>query len=317
MNGDTGRQSTREISVIDPLSRAMVWARDVLFRPFDVGKWIVLGFCAWLAMLGQGGGGPSGSSSWQDGGSRRDFERGLSHAWEWVLDHLLPILFIAGTIIVVLIVIWLLVLWLSSRGKFMFLDGVVNNRGAVVEPWRRFRAPANALFRFRVVLGLILGVIVITFLAFVGWLVWLGLETDEIAPLLIVVGVFGLLIFIVTMIAFSLVDLALNDFVVPLMYLRNEGVAAAWRELGGLLSARPGPFILYILMKIVLAIAVTAIGILSCCLTCCIVLVPYVGTVILLPVWVFLRAFPLYFLGQFGSRYGRFATLGPETEIPG
>jgi hypothetical protein len=306
MSGDTERPSTAEISVVDPISRAIDWAGVVLFRPFDLGKWIALGFCAWLAMLGQGGGGGNGTSSWRDGGGNGDFKRDLNNAWEWVLGHLPLILFVAGSIIVVGIVLWLLVLWLSSRGKFMFLDGVIHNRGAVVEPWRRFRAPANALFRFRVVLGLICGAIVLTLLAFVGWLVWLGLDTDEITPLLIVGGGFGVLIFVAVMIAFSLIDLAVNEFVVPLMYLRNEGVAAAWRELGGLLSARPGPFVLYVLIKIVLAIGVAAIFIVSCCLTCCIVLLPFVGTVILLPLWVFLRAFPLYFLGQFGPRYDCF-----------
>ena len=35
--------------VLDALSQAIDWTRDVLFRPFDPEKWIVLGFCAWIA----------------------------------------------------------------------------------------------------------------------------------------------------------------------------------------------------------------------------------------------------------------------------
>jgi hypothetical protein len=29
--------------------------KRVLFQPFDLGKWFIIGFCAWLAFLGDGG----------------------------------------------------------------------------------------------------------------------------------------------------------------------------------------------------------------------------------------------------------------------
>ena len=312
MDGESGSQGTGRISVIDPLSPAMDWARDVLFRPFDLVKWLVLGFCAWLAMLGRGGAG-SGSSGVDSG----DIEHRAHEAWEWVLTHLLPVLFIALVLIIIVVAIWLLVLWLSSRGKFMFLDGVVNNRAAVVEPWHRFRALANSVFVLRIILSLIGFAAVVVILAFIGLLVWLGSEGGELEPLLIPVVILAVMAILATVIVFALVGLAINEFLVPLMYLRDCGVAAAWRELRGLLSARPGKFVLYVLVKIVLALVVVAVTLIACCLTCCILLLPYIGTVILLPLWVFLRAYPLYFLGQFGPQYSRFATLGPEVDPSG
>lgn len=30
--------------------------QQVLFRPFDIGKWLVIGFACWLARLAEGGG---------------------------------------------------------------------------------------------------------------------------------------------------------------------------------------------------------------------------------------------------------------------
>jgi hypothetical protein len=312
MNEDSSRLQTSTISVIDPLSQAMVWSRDVLFRPFDIGKWFVLGFCAWLAGLGERGGGGGNGANIHDSGSRGDLEHDLHVAWEWLLANLALVLFIVAVVFVIGFTIWLLILWLSSRGKFMFLDGVVHNRAAVVAPWRQFRAPANALFRFRFVVGLIGGTVVIAFLASLVFVVWLSIDTYAEKPLLILFLICVLVPFVLMMIAFGLLALAINDFVVPLMYLRNEGVAAAWRELGRLFSARPGTFIFYVLIKIVIAIAVAVISIFFCCLTCCIVLLPYIGTVILLPIAVFARAYPLYFLGQFGPDYARFATLGPD-----
>ncbi len=56
---------------------------------------------------------------------------------------------------------------------------------------------------------------------------------------------------------------------------------------------------------------VLAIVLASLCLTCCLVALPYIGTVILLPLHVFLRAVPLCFLGQLGPAYARFGELGP------
>ncbi len=131
------------------------------------------------------------------------------------------------------------------------------------------------------------------------------------AVVLAVLGIAGVVI------VFSLIRLAINDFLVPLMYLRNCRVTAAWRELRGLLSARPAVFLLYVLVRFLIWVVAVTVTMLLCCLTCCLVLLPYVGTVILLPLHVFRRAYPLYFLGQFGSEYARFATLGPEVDGPG
>jgi len=45
------------------------------------------------------------------------------------------------------------------------------------------------------------------------------------------------------------------------------------------------------------------------CATCCIAALPYVGTVILLPVYVCLRAFGLRFIRQFGPDYDVWAVV--------
>ena len=45
------------ISVLAPFSSASERTSRVLFQPFDIAKWVRLGFCAWLAQFGDGGGG--------------------------------------------------------------------------------------------------------------------------------------------------------------------------------------------------------------------------------------------------------------------
>jgi len=55
-----------------------------------------------------------------------------------------------------------------------------------------------------------------------------------------------------------------------------------------------------------LTLVISAVVVLACCLLCCTVLIPYVGTVILLPVLVFWRSYSVHFLEQFGGTYRLF-----------
>ena len=46
----------REMSVTLPVGQAMDRVKKVLFQPFDLARWFAIGFCAWLAYLGEGEG---------------------------------------------------------------------------------------------------------------------------------------------------------------------------------------------------------------------------------------------------------------------
>jgi hypothetical protein len=68
-----------------------------------------------------------------------------------------------------------------------------------------------------------------------------------------------------------------------------------------------GTIILYFLMKIVLVVGVGFIAIVVTCLTCCLAALPYLGSVILLPLLVFRRSYSLCFLAQFGPGWRCFS----------
>jgi hypothetical protein len=103
------------------------------------------------------------------------------------------------------------------------------------------------------------------------------------------------------------------DFVVPIMFLRTAGCIAGWQEFLTILSANKARFTLYILFQIVIAIAVGTIILIGFCIGCCfccaslLLFIPYIGTVILLPLLVFKRAYSLYYLRQFGPRFDVFS----------
>jgi len=53
----------------------------------------------------------------------------------------------------------------------------------------------------------------------------------------------------------------------------------------------------------------------TCCIAGCLFALPYLGTVFLLPILVFERAYSLHYLAQFGPDYDVFAP--PATGVPG
>jgi hypothetical protein len=59
--------------------------------------------------------------------------------------------------------------------------------------------------------------------------------------------------------------------------------------------------ILYLLFKIVIGLGMGLLAVVATCATCCIAGLPFIGTVILLPLPVFQRAYSVYFLEQFGA----------------
>jgi hypothetical protein len=58
------------------------------------------------------------------------------------------------------------------------------------------------------------------------------------------------------------------------------------------------------------------ISAIATCATCCLAALPYIGTVILLPVFVCLRAFGLCFIRQFGADYDVWSTVSQSTPMP-
>src|SRR5262249_11536670 len=77
-----------------------------------------------------------------------------------------------------------------------------------------------------------------------------------------------------------------------------------------------GSFFLFCFFSVVLVLAVLMIGAIVTCATCCLAALPYVGTVILLPLFVCLRTFGLVFLRQFGPDYDVWATFMPSEFLP-
>ncbi len=115
-----------KISIDNALKGGFKRMMQMLFKPFDFAKWLIIGFASFLATLGSGGGGPRLNFP---SGNRGDGNSGDFGALEeWISAHLAAVILIGAGAIVVGFAIFLVVNWLSSRGQFLFLHAIAESR---------------------------------------------------------------------------------------------------------------------------------------------------------------------------------------------
>jgi hypothetical protein len=307
---------------IQPLSPAIQRTRRILFEPFQLSKWLGLGFCSFLMGSTPIGSNPLGGLH---GGANNDHSTSGSGVGTSLVDsglsrfqqHQALVLLVAAIVVALLLLLGLVLTWLSSRGQFMLLDGVVRNRGAIVVPWREYRRKANSLFRFRVALGLGGLLVAIAILA-LWWLLnvgdWRGdlsgtqMVLHALSSVVVLLGLFAWIL------ALMLISTLLSDFVVPAMYRHRLPIWPAWKlVIRKLLREHTGAVALYLVARLLLNGAMAMLAALATLLSCCLALVPYLGSVILLPLTVFQRLYPLAFLEQLGPDW---QLLPPELPAP-
>ncbi len=297
--------------------------KNILFRPFDMGKWFILGFSAWLATLLEGGGSSSGSYSDSSGDtigeSMPSVSEMLDTVLEWINEHLLLIITIGSIILILSILLGLAITWVRSRGKFMFLDNVANNRALVTHPWKKYRIQGNGLFVWMLVFGLVNFLIFGGLIAAALFVSWPMMETDafDVAKLPTLIGI-GLA-FVVLIFVASYIATLLENFVLPIMYRDRIGTRAAWRRVLSLHSSNPGIFILYYFWMILLGMGTGILVLVAILVTCCIaglvMIIPYLGAVLLLPITVFFRCLGMETLRQFGAEYDPFPEVSEEPAL--
>lgn len=299
-----------KIEIFKPFSEAFELMKKILFQPFDLGKWCVIGLAAFLANLSGGFNFNFNFwNPWDHGPNWTGWnQRGEKvFSWEQMPVWLIVSIVVAGILILAIVV---LLMWIGSRGRFIFTDCIVRNRAAIVAPWREFRREGNSFFLFSLLVGLVFVVIALLVLVplfLPGILHWKPSQSR----LVVVISGFVSIILIIVLLALAWA--LVSDFMTTVMYRRRCFAREAFGAVVSLIATYPGEIVLYCLFLFVLALASTIIGCVSICATCCIAAIPYVGTVILLPIFVLFRSFSLMFLRQFGPDYDVWANaITPE-----
>ncbi len=292
-----------------PLSRGWDRMKQALFRPFDLHKWMRLGFTAWLAGLVdcQGSSGGNGSSA-----GKTDWTEFFSFpetAWNWLQSHPLWFNLIILGVLFLFILISALI-WVSSRGKFMFLHNVANDSAEISLPWHSFRKEGNSLFIWRFFFGW-LGFLCIALFAVYAFVSAKGLYYGDYPGIVVFWKVaFLVIVFLAGIVVFGYVSLLLDHFVVPLQYKHRLTVMAGWSRFLRLFGSHFIAFLVYGLFIFILwvaaILAVLLFGIFTCCIGWLVLALPYIGAVLFLPVSYTFRALSLEFLAQFGSHFNVF-----------
>jgi len=297
------------ISVVEPVGKALGTVRQVLFAPFNFVKWLGLGFTAWLASLTEGFA-PNFNLA-----PNNNFDSPAGHnALAWIQAHLALVISLGIGVAIFMLAVTLVITWVSCRGKFMFLDNVLNNRAEIQAPWRRFSRQGNSLFLFSICFGVATLAVLATIGLLLLFVAWPDIGRHNFGINALSAILLGGLFLISLCLVLGCLLAFLNDFVVPLMILRSCRVMTAWGLFLDIFKAHAGIFVLYLLFRLVLTMMISAVVMLACCLLCCTVLIPYLGTVIILPVLVFWRSYSVHFLEQFGGTYRLFG-MGPAQYI--
>jgi len=312
------------ISYSRPLELGWQRMKVALFRPFDLGRWMVLGFTAWLAQLADGSGGGSGGQEgirFNDNLARDEIRDSSSAAWSWITDFAGSALGLAlmSLIVVGVLVFLVLVLWLSSRGRFMFLDNLIHARTEVAYPWREFQKEGDSLFLWQIVYSIIAFIIVGAIMG--GFLILfvpaIAFDLPTVFGLPVAIGLGTALFVIVTILSY--IDYFLGYFIVPIMHKHRVSTTAAWGLFLPLLRSHPGSFALfglfYLAITIAMGLAYVIGGFLTCCIGLLLMALPYLGAVVTLPMSVLARFMNLEFLAQFGDDFNLLDPL-PEPVLP-
>lgn len=291
------------------LAAENAWGRTkkLLFKPFDIGRWFVIGFSAWLAMLGRGSGGGNfpnfGNSIDESKVEAGNAIQTLFAEFQALLEKPWVIGLIVG-VITFSFLFGILFCWLRSRGDFMFVHHLYNPDSTIKDCWQRSKQHTQSLFQWRIIFFFI----ALGFIAFEGYFIWKQLLSPLISsefewssslamPLFI-----HIVLFIVWAIAINVIIVFLKDFVVPIMYWQNCSASSAWTHVLALCNEHPFSAIGYLLCMILWGfiggVAILLILLLTCCTAFIPLVLPYISAVFMLPYYLFFRAYPIYFLAQ-------------------
>ncbi|MFA6079290.1 MAG: hypothetical protein WC779_06055 [Candidatus Omnitrophota bacterium] len=271
----------RNVKMTALIGKSFNRTTEILFKPFSAKKWLKLLMIALLAGAlaggnGMGGGGDRSAQKQKDSvkaagtGSVQSAEEGpVSQTASGPDGKTAPskppvmlIAIIAGAILGFLLFFIVLVTWLGSRFRFIWLNAVANNSTAITEPYYRHSHEANSLFKF----SLILFFAYIIFIALdIGWALFNMHSAGAFAKDFAWSFPVGLKIFLLPAVsivavtgAIMILSVVIDNFIVPMMALDGIGIMAALKQFGAIFSANRGDIALFLLVLLGLGIVLGA-----------------------------------------------------------
>lgn len=253
------------IKFTEIISASIEWTATMLFRPFDPKKWLILTFIALMAgsITGVGGNSLGSDTGRQEGVKEAQAiettetpqtdspQEPLRAALAWFKKPSTVILLII--IIPILLGLFLVIAWLSSRFAFIFLENVIKNDASVRTPFKENKILGNSLFKFSLAAlaaflllsGVVIGGYVLT-LNKIG--VFRKPMATGIGKVILVSAPFALAFLSVLLMAI-LIYVIVHDFVLVAMFKDKIKIRQAGPRIIALMKAHPALMVKYVLIK--------------------------------------------------------------------
>lgn len=227
------------------IDASIEWTTAVLFRPFNVKKWLILGFIALMAGALAGNGNfrlnlPVGEkenknteiTQTHNRSIEQSFQDGLKQFKQSLKDPLTQVLIVSGVLLFLALTVFLT--WICARFVFVFLESVVKNDASVKIPFHSNKTIGNSLFKFwitiTVIMWIILGVLVyLSAVSLIKSGVFDKPPTWESVTKFVSIILPSLSVLIFVAIIAVLTGFFINHFAVPVMFKRRLNFLEAVR----------------------------------------------------------------------------------------
>ncbi|KPK98305.1 MAG: hypothetical protein AMJ95_04915 [Omnitrophica WOR_2 bacterium SM23_72] len=264
------------IKFTEIISASVEWTTTLLFRPFNPKKWLILTFIALMAgsISGFGGNYLAGDTGRQEGvevaqaielvDALQEDSPGdsLSAALESLNKPSTVTLFMV--IIPLLLGLFLVIMWLSSRFAFIFLESVVENDASIRVPFRENKILGNSLFKFSLVASAAFlsfsGIMIVGYFFTLSKMGVLRKSMETVIGKVILVSVPFALAFLSLLLIAILIYLIVHDFVLVAMFKDKIKISQALPRIIALMKAQPVLMVKYVLIKAGLGICSAVIS---------------------------------------------------------
>src|SRR5918994_1173774 len=236
--------SVTAAAALDAVQPAVDHTRRHLF-PFRFERWVALGLVAFLDQCGRGGGGfniPGPGGLGDTEGTRAEVESGLA----WLAAHVVLVSLLAAVVLALAVAISALVLWINSRGVFMYIDDVASGRSDVARPWREHARHASSYFAWSFGLAMATmtaALLLVLAMGGVALVMIRGRSPVVVAGVATIVGLVLLLLAIVLgccTCCFAFLPVVSQTILQPAYYFERAWPLYLLRQLGHDLLAPPG-----------------------------------------------------------------------------
>lgn len=283
-------------SPLDVIGAAVERTRRACVERFDPMKWLAFAVASWMAWLGGSQSAPR---------VRLD--------WDWSRLPKLPDPFTRGPLAFVIValalfvgaLVWVGLTWVRAHGRAMLIDLVARDAGDLGNAWRTTTHIAHELFLTRLAVDAIGGGVGFVWAGALGW--WL-MAGDPVAPWRIGLVVVLTVPLAIVLLAWTIAAFLLDELVLPVAYAWQVSLVDGAREVRAMASRAPSAFAGYLVARFVAALLAVFATITLAFALCGLSWLPFVTSMALVPVRVFLQSMPLAFLyGHDRDAYARFA----------